>query len=127
MHYMSAEEILRLHFQIIKDFGGAHGVRDEGRLASVTIAPQQVVFGQEQYGDVLEKAAVYCRNLIADHLFVDGNKRTGITVMVIFLQRNGWRLTATPEELEDFAVRVAVDKLDVDDITTWLRSHAVLR
>jgi prophage maintenance system killer protein len=47
--------------------------------------------------------------------------------MVIFLQRNGWRLTATPEELEDFAVQVAVDKLDVDDITTWLRSHAVLR
>jgi death-on-curing protein len=76
---------------------------DEGRLISVELAPQQVVFGQEQYETVFEKAAVYFRNIIADHPYVDGNKRTATTVCGIFLSRNGHRLTAAPKELEDFA------------------------
>lgn len=67
MRYLSIEEILRLHFQIIEDFGGSHGVCDEGRLKSVAGAPKQEAFGQEQYSTVYEKAAVYFRNIIGDH------------------------------------------------------------
>jgi death-on-curing protein len=122
--YLSAEEILRLHFQVIKDYGGSHGVRDEGRLLSAELAPQQVVFDQEQYETVFEKAAVYFRNIIADHPFVDGNKRTATTVCGIFLSRNGHRLTAAPKELEDFAVKIATDHLDVPVIAAWLKSHS---
>jgi death on curing protein len=124
-HYLSLEEILRLHFQVIKDFGGSHGVRDEGRLQSVIAAPAQVVFGQEQYPSVYEKAAVYARNIIADHPFVDGNKRTAVTVCGIFLARTGHRLTAEPRALEDFAVQVATEHLDVPTIAAWLRAHCV--
>jgi len=58
------KEILRLHFQVIEDFGGSHGVRDEGRLSSVVEAPKQVVFGKEQYPTIFDKAAVYMRNII---------------------------------------------------------------
>lgn len=124
MKYLAAEEILRLHHQIIKDFGGSHGIRDEGRLQSVVSAPLQEVFGQAQYTDVFEKAAVYIRNIIADHPFIDGNKRTGITCGVIFLMRNGYKLTATPKALEDFAVQVAVDHLDIPAIAKWLEQHS---
>lgn len=120
MHYLTLEEILRLHFKIIEDYGGTHGVRDEGRLQSVVAAPAQEVFGQDQYPTLFEKGAVYARNIIADHAFIDGNKRTGITVMGIFLVRNGYRLTAKPAELEDFAVQIAVDHLYVADIADWL-------
>ena len=123
MHYLALEEILRLHFQIIEDFGGLHGVRDEGRLQSVVAAPGQIVFGQEQYTTVFKKAAVYMRNIIADHPFVDGNKRTAVTSCTIFLMRNGRRLVASPVELEDFAVRVATDHLDVQAIAVWLEAH----
>ncbi len=122
--YMSLEEILRLHFQLIEDYGGSHGVRSEGRLESVVAAPTQEVFGQEQYVSVHEKAAVYMRNIIGDHPFYDGSKRTGITVGGVFLMRNGVRLTATPRELEDFAVCIAVDHLDVEAIAAWLREHS---
>lgn len=121
--YLSLEEILRLHFQVIEDFGGSHGVRDEGRLMSVVAAPAQEVFGTEQYPQVIEKAAVYIRNIIADHPFVDGNKRTAITITGIFLARNGRGFTATPRELEDFAVRVATDHLGVSEIAGWLKEH----
>jgi death-on-curing protein len=121
--YIAVGEILRLHFQIITDFGGSHGVRDENRLKSVVEAPAQEVFGQEQYPDVFEKAAVYLRNIIGDHPFSDGNKRTAVTVCAIFLVRNGDKLTATPKDLEDFAVQVAVDHLDIPTIAAWLMKH----
>ena len=74
IRYLEIDEILELHFWIIEDFGGSHGVRDELGLKSLVTAPQTVVFGEEQYVSVHEKAAVYLRNCIADHIFTDGNK-----------------------------------------------------
>ena len=122
--YLTLEEILRLHFQVIADFGGSHGVRDEDRLKSLVLAPKQEVFGAEQYPGLHDKAAVYMRNIIGDHAFADGNKRSGVTVAGVFLLRNGMQLTATPKELEDFAVQVAVEHLDVPTIAAWLRFHS---
>lgn len=122
--YLTVEEILRLHFQIIEDFGGSHGVRDENRLRSVVVAPAQEVFGHEQYHTICEKAAVYVRNIIGDYPFTDGNKRTTVVVCGIFLARNGRELTATPKELEDFAVQIAVEHLDVAAIAVWLEARS---
>lgn len=124
MKFLTVEEILFLHFKIIQDFGGSHGVRDEGRLASAVVAPEQEVFGQALYPTVYDKAAVYIRATIGDHPFADGNKRTAITSGVIFLQRNGRTLTAAPKELEDFAVAVAVERYDIPHIAAWLKAHS---
>lgn len=122
--YIALEEILRLHFQVIEDFGGSHGVRDEHRLQSVVDAVRQEIFGQEQYPTVFDKAAVYLRNIIGDHPFSDGNKRTAVTVCGVFLLRNKQELIADPTELEDLAVRVATDHLDVPAIAAWLEAHS---
>ena len=122
--YLTSEEILRLHFQVVEEYGGSHGVRDENRLASAADAPKQDVFGVEQYDTLYKKAATYMRNIIGDHPFSDGNKRTGTTVAGVFLMRNGIRLTATPKDLEDFAVKVATDRLDVEVIAAWFEAHA---
>ena len=120
MEYFTLEEVLLVHFNIIEDFGGVHGVRDEGRLNSAVNASAQEIFGEEQYKTPFEKAAAYARNIIGGHPFVDGNKRTGVTLAVIFLNRQGWKFTAIPKELEDFAVKIAVEHLDIPDIATWL-------
>ncbi|HEU0266593.1 MAG TPA: type II toxin-antitoxin system death-on-curing family toxin [Candidatus Saccharimonadaceae bacterium] len=124
MKYLSLEEILRLHFTLIEDFGGLHGVRSEVRLLSVVETPRQELFGEEQYPTIYAKAAVYLRNIIGDHPFSDGNKRTGVLVAGVFLLRNDVRLTATPRELEDFAVAVATEHLEVGVIATWLATHS---
>ena len=121
--YLTVEEILLVHYKVIEDYGGSHGVQDEGRLASLEAAPKQVVFGVEQYASLYEKAAVYMRNVIGDHPFTDGNKRSGVTVAGIFLLRNKKALMATPKELEDFAVQVAVEYLDIEEIAQWLEDH----
>lgn len=124
MNYFTAEEILFLHFKIIEEFGGSHGVRDDGRLQSAIASPAQEVFGQQLYSTVFEKAAVYMRSIIGDHPFVDGNKRTAVTISVMFLNRQGRQLTANPKELEDFAVQVAVEHLDIPMIAAWLRANS---
>lgn len=123
--YIDLEEILRIHFQLIEDFGGSHGVRDEGRLKSVIDAPKQEVFGKEQYCTVFEKAAVYIRNIVGDHPFSDGNKRTAVTVCGIFLMRNSKKLSAKPEDLEGFAVKVATDHLGIQEIARWLENNTL--
>ena len=122
IQYISLEEILRIHFQVIEDYGGSHGVRDEGRLKSVVNAPKQEVFGEEQYSSLFDKAAVYLRNIIGDHPFSDGNKRTAITICGIFLSRNGKQLNASPKNLEEFTISVATKHLSIKDILNWLQN-----
>jgi death-on-curing protein len=124
-HYISLEEILRLHYQVIEDFGGSHGVRDEGRLGSVVKAPMQIVSDTEQYPTVFDKAAVYLRNIIGDHPFTDGNKRTAITVSAIFLVRNRYELQVNPLELEEFTISVATQRLTITEIAEWLKANCV--
>lgn len=122
--YLTEEEILLAHFKLIDRYGGSHGTRDLERVKSAVAAPAQVVFGQEQYPDIFEKAAVYTRNIIGDHPFTDGNKRTGITVAVMFLLQNGQKFSAKKGELEDFAVKVAVKKIEIPEIAAWLKAHS---
>ncbi len=124
VRFLDIEEVLRLHFQVVEDFGGSHGVRDEGRLKSVVEAPKQEVLGKQQYVTVYEKAAVYLRNLIGDHPFIDGNKRTALTICSIFLSRNGINIIANPKELENFTVKVSTDHLDISEIASWLEAHS---
>ena len=121
--YITLEEILRIHYQLIEDFGGAHGVRDEGRMKSVVEAPRQEVFGKEQYSSLTSKAALYLRNIIGDHPFSDGNKRTAVTICGIFLIRNGSGFTSSQGDLEVFTVQVATEHLSIDQITTWFVSN----
>lgn len=124
IRYLSAEEILLTHFKLIERYGGSHRTRDIDRLKSVVAAPKQAVFGTEQYPDIFEKAAVYVHNIIGDHPFVDGNKRTGITIGIMFLQLNGKKFAARRGELEDFAVQVAIEHLHVTAIAAWLKEHS---
>ena len=89
---------------------------------------QQEVFGQYLYLTIFEKAAVLMRGVIADHPFADGNKRTGTMAALIFLNLNNYDTSAlTDTELEDFAVQVAVEHLDVLTIAAWLKSHSKKR
>ena len=124
IRYLSEKDILLAHFALIERYGGSHGVRDIERIKSVVQAARQEVFGVPQYASLFEKSAVYARNIIGDHPFNDGNKRTGITVAVLFLQLNGVVLHLKKGELEDFAVRIAVERLDVPVIAAWLNQHS---
>lgn len=125
MKYFSVEEIDLIHLQIIDASGGSQGIRDIGRLESVVAAQTQDVFGTELYPTIFQKAGALMKGIIADHAFVDGNKRTGVMLALIFLERNGVKTKMSDKALEDFAVRVAVAHLTVADIAAWLAAHAI--
>lgn len=125
MKFLTLEDLEIIHLQIIDASGGSHGTRDRGRLKSALAAPRQEVFGEELYATIFEKAAVLLRGIIADHPFVDGNKRTGMMAALVFLNMNSYDTeTLKDEELEDFAVQVAVEHLEIHTIAAWLKAHS---
>ena len=125
MKWLKLDDLELIHMQIIDASGGSQGVRDRARLESALAAMKQEVFSQELYPTIFEKAAVLLRGVIADRAFVDGNKRTGIMSALIFLNLNSYDTSdLVDKELEDFAVQVAVEHLDVPVIAAWLKAHS---
>lgn len=120
---LTLEQLLELHALVVQETGGSAGIRDFGRLEAVVATQTQSVFGEELYATLHEKAAAIIRGIIADHPFVDGNKRTAMLAGLTFLKVNDVHFNAKKGEVEDFAVKVATDHLDVPAITAWLRKH----
>ena len=113
---MNLEEVLYIHHRVIEDYGGIHGVRDSHRLKSA-------VHKFSEQTDPLLAASYVVRDIIEYHPFTDGNKRTAVTVMAIYLARNNIALVCSPMKLEEFAVAVAATKMTIHDIAQWLRNN----
>ncbi len=124
MKYLSREEILLIHSMIVDETGGMHGVRDYHAILVLEDLPRQSVFGKELYSDIFSKAAVYARNIIKSHPFIDGNKRTGMTSASVFIEDNGYKVIAEKGEIEKFALKIATGKLDIKEIAVWLKRHS---
>lgn len=123
MRYLTKEQILLIHSMVIDETGGAHGVRDYDAILSVESLPRQSVFGKELYPTLFSKAAVYARNIISGHPFIDGNKRTAMTAASVFLESNGHKLTVEKGMVEKFAFRLLKEKLDIKVIASWFKKN----
>lgn len=121
---LTEQQVLAVHSRMIEMTGGSDGVRDRSLLDSALNAPFQTFDGKEIYPALLSKAAVMCRSIISNHPFVDGNKRLGIHVMLIFLELNGIELQYSQNELIKLGLGVASSNLSSDDILKWLIEHA---
>jgi death on curing protein len=76
MNALTLEQLLQIHALVVGVTGGSMGLRDLGRLEAAIATQTQNVFGEELYPSSIEKAAAIIRGIIADHPFVDGNKRS---------------------------------------------------
>jgi death-on-curing protein len=124
MTVLTLEQLLEIHALVIETTGASAGLRDLGRLEAAIAAQTQNVFGEELYPTVIDKAAALLRGVIADHAFVNGNKRTAMLASITLLRLNTLQFHADQGEIEDFAVKVATDRLDVPEISAWLRNHS---
>ena len=97
-------------------------MRDRTVLLSLEELPRQQAFGQELYPTVFLKAALYARNIITAHPFVDGNKRTGMSSAFVFLENNDFESTAKEGEIEKFALKIATEKLQLGTIASWFKN-----
>lgn len=124
MRYISEADLLRIHELIIKVYGGLSGVRDQGSLRSALAQPLATFGGEDLYPSVFSKASALGFSLISNHPFLDGNKRTGLMAMGLFLELNGYSLTATNEGAEHFTVRIAKGEVEREEIAGWLGKHS---
>jgi len=116
------ETVLALHERLLAEFGGLGGVRDQGLLDSALARPQQV-FAHGRPG-LCDLAAAYAFGLLQNHPFFDGNKRSGFTVAVLFLELNGRHVTASEAEAAIKTLALAARELDEAGYAAWLRKQS---
>jgi death on curing protein len=115
------ETVGALHEQLLAEFGGSPGVRDEGLLASALHRPQNL----HAYANpsICDLAASYAFGLIKNHPFVDGNKRIGFATAVLFLEINGASFAAGEVDAVIQTLALAAGKLDEAGYSTWLEAN----
>lgn len=123
MRNLSKKQVLALHSDLIREFGGTEGIRDEGLLESALAAPFQTFDGEPAYPSLQAKAAQLGFGLVSNHPFVDGNKRTGAHVMLVFLALNGVELCYGQEDLISIFLSVASGMSDWRDLQRWILEH----
>ena len=114
--------VLALHERLLAEFGGASGVRDPGLLDSALARPEHL----RAYGKpgVCELAASYAFGIVKNHAFVDGNKRTGFAVAVLFLELNGHRFEAAEADAAIQTLALAADAIDEAAYGAWLKANS---
>lgn len=123
MKLLSKRQVLLLHEQLLAQTGGLQGIRDEGLLESALEAPFQGFGDTDTYPSLQQKAARLGYGLIKNHPFVDGNKRIGTHVMLVFLALNGVELTYSQKELSDIILAVAAGEKEYEELLAWLLKH----
>jgi death on curing protein len=117
-------EVLFFHTVSIQEYGGSEGVRDRESLLAAIERPWQASFGREHFPSPFEKAAALMESIIRRHPFVDGNKRTATASASYLLSTFDLEVEAEQQELEDFAVSVAVGKMNMKNIALWFANHS---
>ena len=123
MRRLSSEQVLELHDALLREFGGTAGVRDQGLLDSALNTPFATFGGKYLSPSLQAKAAQLGFGLVSNHPFVDGNKRTGAHVMLVFLAINGVDLNYTEEELIDVVLQVASGNINAQELLEWILEH----
>lgn len=119
----SFSEVLFFHTVSIQLYGGAAGVRDEESHIAAIERPWQASFGWEHFASPFEKAAALMDSIIRYDPFVGGNKRTATASASYLLSTFGYEVEAEQQDLEDFAVSVAVGGLETKDIALWFEEY----
>ncbi len=122
--WIDERDTLALHDRLLALDGGAEGVRDAGLLASALARARQIhAYGEDP--DIIDMAVAYLAGIVRNHPFVDGNKRTGFLVGVLFLELNGYRFTAAEEDATQAVLALAAGTMDEAAFAAWMRRNVV--
>lgn len=122
--FLTLDEVLGIHADQIRRYGGAPGLRDLGLLKSALAMPETTFEDELLHGTLFEQAAAYVFHIARNHPFVDGNKRTALMCALVFLGLNGKRLETKPKRLFELVYGVAAGTVDKSDVAVRLRRDA---
>jgi len=123
VEFLTLDDVFSLHADQGARYGGSALVRDVGLLESALAMPAATFDGERLHPSVDEQAAAYLFYLVKNHPFVDGNKRTGLATMLVFLGLNGRRLEAPDNDLTDIVLGVAEGRTTKSEVAVFVRRH----
>ena len=115
--YLSTEEIVAIHHEIIKETGGYEGIISYGNL-DFLVSQMQIP------KDIFRKAAILFYGILTSHPFLDGNKRTALESMKTFLFINGKGFLADEDDIWDKVHSISEGKLKSDEVVNWIKKNA---
>lgn len=118
---LTVQDIHELHTQLENVFVLSSGVRDENLLASAVNTPFQTFMGNNLYPSIYDKAAQLCYGIANNHPFTDGNKRTALHSMYVYLIINGFDITASQQDVENLIINVAAGNITNTELAYWLK------
>ena len=119
--YLTVAEVIAIHHHQIEEYGGVHGLRDQGALESAVFRPQT-----GYYTDLSEETAALLESLVNNHAFLDGNKRVGFAAAHTFLLMNGFDLDISSKAASDFMFKtIAGGKFRFALLHEWISAHLV--
>jgi death on curing protein len=131
MIYLDKTDIILINRETVEAHGGNYmppsNFLHESNLDYLLEAVQAEMFGQPLYPEITDKASVYCYNIICNHIFTDGNKRTGLEAGIAFLKLNEMRLRKDLllMELQDFIIKIASGESSLEECRTWFVDNSV--
>ncbi len=120
---LTEKNVHDLHRMLVAETGGSPELRDGGLLESAVRSVWQTFGGEELYPSVEEKGARLGFALVANHAFVDGNKRIGMLAMLTFLELNGAPIAPSVEEFTRMGLSLAAGETDYDGLLAWVRAN----
>ena len=123
MKSITINQLMEFHKKIALKTGGSYGVRDEGLLESALNRAFATFLGEDLYKSTEKKIAVITHSLISNHSFVDGNKRIGVSTMILLTKLNNIELKFTQAELIELAISIAEGKYSEENIFNWIIDH----
>ena len=129
--YLIKSQVIKLNLATINEHGGnfmpPQNFLHEDNLDYLLETVQAEMFGQELYPTIADKAALYCYNIICNHIFTDGNKRTGLASALVFLNLNkhDLSLSITNDVLTDFIIKVASGDSSLEECREWFKNNII--
>ena len=122
--FLGLNEVIEIHDDQIKRYGGHAGIRDIDLLKSAVALPPAGFGGDYLHTDIYEMAAAYLFHIVLNHPFLDGNKRTGAVASVVFLMMNGIKVNADEDSFERMVLSTAEEKIDKATIARFFRINS---
>ena len=123
--FLSVDDVIALHSDQLRLFGGSAGVRDRNALESAVATPASTFDGVLLHDDLFHMAAAYAFHLAENQPFLDGNKRTALNAALVFLDINGWIVPESEERLYDAMISISSRTLDKQGLANLFRQLAI--
>ena len=124
LRFLTLAEILEIHEDRIRVYGGTSGVRALDLLQSAMGNVEATFGGEYLHQSIFEMAAAYLYGICRNHPFLDGNKRTALAGAIAFLRFNGLKLRTDEPTLYDLVIGVAEGRIDKDAVAAFLADHS---